>query len=286
MSQGKEIRSKISSIQSTQKITRAMEMVAASKMRKAQQQMQRSRPYSEKIRQVLAHASSANPEYRHPFATKRSTERGVGYLIVSSDRGLCGGLNHQLFKQVLGHLPESSSVCFATLGRRAGQFFSRLPGELLARADGLGDVIHLEALIGVMKVMLDAYLDEKIDVVYVCSNRFVNTMVQKPVIEPLLPLSALEENQEDSQLPWDYLYEPEAKVLLDKLIWRYLESQVYQAVVENVACEQAARMVAMKSATENAGNLIDELKLSYNKARQAAITKELSEIVSGAQAVE
>jgi F-type H+-transporting ATPase subunit gamma len=287
MAAGKEIRSQIKSIKNTQKITRAMEMVAASKMRKAQDRMRASRPYAERIRNVMHHLAQAHPEYRHPYLEEREVKR-VGYIIVSTDRGLCGGLNANLFRRLLGELKEWDAkgvgleVC--TVGRKATAFFKRFSAKLRGETSDLGDAPRLEELIGTVKLMLDAYDNGEIDHLYLASNDFVNTMTQRPSIEQLLPIATPEEDEE-LRHHWDYLYEPEAKEVLDDLLMRYIESLVYQGVVENIACEQAARMVAMKAASDNAGNLIDELQLAYNKARQAAITQELSEIVGGAAAV-
>ena len=287
MAAGKEIRTKIRSIQNTQKITRAMEMVAASKMRKAQDRMAASRPYADKIRNVIHHLAQAHPEYRHPYLEEREVKR-VGYIIVSTDRGLCGGLNANLFRLMLRQLrdwdEQGVGIDLCAIGRKAGGFFRRFSAKLRAQTSELGDAPPLQELIGTVKVMLDAYTEGEIDRLYLASNDFVNTMTQRPSVEQLLPVAAPEPDEE-LQHHWDYLYEPESKVILDALLMRYIESLVYQGVVENIACEQAARMVAMKSASDNAGNLIDELQLVYNKARQAAITQELSEIVGGAAAV-
>jgi F-type H+-transporting ATPase subunit gamma len=284
---GKEIRTKIRSIQNTQKITSAMEMVAASKMRKAQDRMAASRPYAEKIRNVIHHLAQAHPEYRHPYLEEREVKR-VGYIIVSTDRGLCGGLNANLFRYLLHQLKDwddkGIEIDLCAIGRKAAGFFKRFSAKLRAQKTELGDSPPLEDLIGAVRVMLDAYTDGEIDRLYLASNDFVNTMTQSPSIEQLIPVAAPEPDEE-LQHHWDYLYEPESKVILDDLLMRYIESLVYQGVVENIACEQAARMVAMKSASDNAGNLIDELQLAYNKERQAAITQELSEIVGGAAAV-
>lgn len=286
MAVGKEIRVKIKSIQNTQKITRAMEMVAASKMRKAQDRMSASRPYAEKMRNVVGHLSQAHPEYRHPYLQDRDVSR-VGFIIISSDRGLCGGLNSNLFKKAVVAMKEwhdkKVDIDLCPIGRKAGGFFSRLGGKVIAKAANLGDAPKITDLIGSVKVMLDAYDEGKIDRLFVVNNDFVNTMTQQPTVRQLLPI----EGDEDEELKhhWDYMYEPEAKDVLDALLVRYIESQVYQGVVENLACEQAARMVAMKSASDNAGDLISELQLVYNKARQAAITQEISEIVGGAAAV-
>jgi F-type H+-transporting ATPase subunit gamma len=287
MAGAKEIRTKISSVKSTQKITSAMEMVAASKMRKAQDRMEATRPYAEKMRQVIGHVALANPEYKHPFMHARPVKR-IGFIIVSSDRGLCGGLNSNLFRRMVRELREhrdaGTEVEFCTIGTKALGFFRRVGGQVSAQATHLGDAPHIDDLVGTVKVMLDSYTRGEIDEIRIAYNEFVNTMTQKPTIEPLVPLPP-GENAEELKHHWDYIYEPGAKDVLDGLLTRYIESLVYQSVVENSACEQSARMVAMKSATDNAGDLIDELQLIYNKARQAAITQEISEIVSGAAAV-
>ncbi len=286
MAAGKEIRTKIKSVQSTQKITRAMEMVAASKMRKAQERMRTARPYADKIRKVVAHLAHAHSEYHHPYMIAREPRR-VGMIVVSTDRGLCGGLNANMFRATLLQTKEWNAkgigleVC--TIGAKAAGFFARVGGTIVAQASHLGDAPRLESLIGTVKVMLDGYNEERIDQLYLVYNRFVNSMTQHPRIEALLPLQA--DPAAELKHHWDYLYEPEAKEVLDHLLQRYVESLVYQGVVENIACEQAARMVAMKSASDNAGKLIDELRLVYNKARQASITQELAEIVGGAAAV-
>ena len=288
MAAAKEIRSQIGSIKNTQKITSAMEMVAASKMRKAQDRMAASQPYAHQIRKVVGHIARANPEYRHPYLMERDVKR-VGYIVVSSDRGLCGGLNANLFKAVTKHAKswrdQGVEVDFCALGSKAGTFIRNYGGNLLAAKSGLGDSPGTQDLIGSVKAMLDAFDEGSLDRLYVVFNEFVNTMTQKPVVRQLLPLEADLNDEETGPTTWDYLYEPDAVSLLDKLLKRYVEAQVYQAVVENIACEQAARMIAMKSATDNAGDLIDDLQLVYNKARQAAITQEISEIVSGAAAV-
>lgn len=287
MAGAKEIRTKIASIKSTQKITRAMEMVAASKMRKAQDRMAASRPYSEKMLQVISHLARATPEYRHSFMSIERERKRIGYIVVSSDRGLCGGLNSNLFRRLVAEIREQRAAgvepVFVTVGTKALGFFKRFGGKVLAEVTHLGDKPHIEDLIGPVKVMLDAFESKHVDAIYVAGNHFINTMTQRPVIRQLVPIVG--EKHEAMPLHWDYIYEPDARVVLDALLTRYIESLVYQAVVENGACEQAARMVAMKSASENAGNLIDELQLVYNKARQAAITQEISEIVSGAAAV-
>lgn len=288
----KEIRVKVTSIKSTQKITKAMQMVAASKMRKAQDRMAASKPYATKIRQVIAHLSYATPEYRHPYMADRAVKR-VGYIVVSSDRGLCGGLNINLFKKAIRSVKDWQAqgveVEFCLIGQKSVNFFKSVGGKVAAVKTHLGDTPSVDALIGVVKVMLDAYDEGRIDRIYLVNNEFVNTMTQNPTLHQLVPLAA--EGQDDEEHlaarshNWDYLYEPEAKLLLDSLLTRYIESQVYQGVVENNACEQAARMVAMKAATDNAGELISSLQLIYNKLRQAAITQEISEIVGGAAAV-
>jgi len=287
MSGTKEIRTKITSVKSTQKITRAMELVAASKMRKAQDRMAATKPYSRRMRQVINHLAAANPEYRHGYMIERPVKR-VGIIIVSSDRGLCGGLNINLFIKAVLLAKEwkeaGAGVELCLFGNKAISFFKSVGGTVSAAKSGLGDQPSLETVMGSVKVMLDAYAEGKIDRLFIVYNEFVNTMTQTPTTHQLLPLMA-DPTAAPKKHPWDYLYEPDAKELLDKLLNRYMESQVFQGIVENNACEQAARMVAMKAATDNAGNLIKELQLIYNKARQAAITQELSEIVSGASAV-
>ncbi|MCQ4272380.1 MULTISPECIES: F0F1 ATP synthase subunit gamma [Pseudomonas] len=286
MAGAKEIRSKIASIKSTQKITSAMEKVAVSKMRRAQQRMAASRPYAERIRQVIGHLANANPEYLHPFMIEREVKR-VGYIVVTSDRGLAGGLNTNLFKALVKDMSaqreKSAEIDLAVIGGKGASFFRSYGGNVVAAISNLGEAPSINDLIGSVKVMLDAYLEGRIDRLYVVSNKFVNTMTQKPTVEQLIPLVA--EDSQELKHHWDYLYEPDAKQLLEGLLVRYVESQVYQAVVENNAAEQAARMIAMKNATDNAGDLISELQLIYNKARQAAITQEISEIVGGAAAV-
>jgi F-type H+-transporting ATPase subunit gamma len=286
MAVGKEIRVKIASVQNTQKITRAMEMVATSKMRKAQERMRATRPYAEKMRAVVAHIADAHSEYRHPFLISRPVKR-VGVIVVSTDRGLCGGLNSNLFRLLIQHIKqwqtEQVDFEFCTIGRKAAQFFQRIGGTVTGQVSRIGDQPHIEQLIGTVKIMLDAYMAGTIDQLFIASNDFVNSMTQKADLEQLLPLKAATDS--DLTHHWDYLYEPEAKEVMEHLLARYIESLVYQRVVENIACEQAARMVAMKSASDNAGKLIKELQLIYNKARQAAITQELAEIVSGAAAV-
>jgi F-type H+-transporting ATPase subunit gamma len=287
MAVGKEIRTKISSIKNTQKITRAMEMVAASKMRKTKDRMQATRPYSKKIGQIIKHLAHANPEYKHPFLISRETKR-VGLIIISSDRGLCGGLNSNLFRKTISNLvqweKDGIEVDVCTIGSKAFSFFSSLKTNLVGQVSKLGDTPHLQDIVGIIKIMLDAYNNGQIDQLYIANNDFVNTMTQRPTIQQLLPVVD-NETEEKLNTHWDYIYEPDAKEVLDYLLVRYIESIVYQGLVENNACEQAARMVAMKSASDNAGNLISELQLVYNKARQAAITQEISEIVAGAAAV-
>ncbi|WP_273209929.1 F0F1 ATP synthase subunit gamma [Marinobacter subterrani] len=288
MAVGKEIRNQISSIKSTQKITSAMEMVAASKMRKAQERMQRTRPYAEKMRQVIKHVARANPEYRHPFMVDREVNR-VGFIVVSTDRGLCGGLNGNLFKSLVREMrawkDKGVEADLCAIGQKGASFFRSYGGNVVAALTHIGDSPSSEKLIGNVKVMLDAFEEGKIDRLFLVSNEFVNTMTQSPQVEQLLPLPEDDSEEKEIKSQWDYLYEPDARPILNGLLTRYIESQVYQGVVENLACEQAARMIAMKSATDNAGSIIDELQLAYNKARQAAITQEISEIVSGAASV-
>ena len=287
MAVGKEIRTKIGSIKNTQKITRAMEMVAASKMRKTKDRMQATRPYSKKIGIIIKHLAQANPEYKHPYLIAREVKR-IGVILVGSDRGLCGGLNSNLFRKTLNQLiqwdKENIEVDVCTIGTKASGFFSNLKVNLVGQVSKLGDSPHLQDIVGVIKIMLDSYEAGRIDQLYIVSNEFVNTMTQRPTVEQLLPVVACELDENLSG-HWDYIYEPDAKDVLDYLLNRFIESKVYQGLVENNACEQAARMVAMKSASDNAGNLIGELQLIYNKARQAAITQEISEIVAGAAAV-
>jgi len=286
MAVGKEIRTKIKSIANTQKITRAMEMVAASKMRRAMERMDAARPYAEKMRNVIAHMARASAEYHHPFLVERAAHR-VGYILISSDRGLCGGLNANLFRRVLPHMEgwhdQNAELDLCTIGSKASQFAKRLGGNLVGELTHLGDQPAVEDLIGVVKVLLDSYVEGRIDRLFMVYNEFLNSMTQIPLVEQLLPLVPAED--EELKAHWDYIYEPEAKPVVDRVFVRYVESLVYQAVVENLASEQAARMVAMKAASDNAGKLIDELNLAYNKARQAAITQEISEIVGGAAAV-
>lgn len=286
MASGKEIRSQIGSIKNTQKITSAMEMVAASKMRKAQTRMEKGKPYTLRMRAVVGHLANANPEYKHKYLSEREVKR-VGYIVVSTDRGLCGGLNINLFKAALKSSKEWADqgvqTEFCLIGAKAASFFASIGGNVCASVRDVGEDPSVKSLIGSVKVMLDSFQEGKIDKLYLVGNDFVNTMTQQPYVLQLLPL--LPDEDEKLKHSWDYIYEPEARELLDGLLRRYIESQVYQAVVENGACEQAARMIAMKNATDNAGNLIGELQLVYNKARQAAITQELSEIVGGAAAV-
>ena len=288
MAAGKEIRGKIKSVENTKKITKAMEMVAASKMRKAQERMRAARPYSEKIRTVASHLAQANPEYSHPFLVKQDRSKTVGLIIVSTDKGLCGGMNTNMLRLATQKMRELESqgqkVEAVAIGNKGLGFLNRVGAKVIGHVTQFGDTPHLEQLIGPVKVMLDAYDEGKFDAVYLCFTRFVNTMKQEPVIDQLLPLTA-DKMQPVNSHSWDYLYEPDAQTVIDELLLRYIEALVYQAVAENMASEQSARMVAMKSASDNAGNVIGELKLIYNKTRQAAITKELSEIVAGAAAV-
>ena len=288
MAAGKEIRGKIKSVENTKKITKAMEMVAASKMRKAQERMRAARPYSEKIRTVASHLAQANPEYSHPFLVKQDRSKTVGLSSVTTDKGLCGGMNTNMLRLATQKMRELESqgqkVEAVAIGNKGLGFLNRVGAKVIGHVTQFGDTPHLEQLIGPVKVMLDAYDEGKFDAVYLCFTRFVNTMKQEPVIDQLLPLTA-DKMQPVNSHSWDYLYEPDAQTGIDELLLRYIEALVYQAVAENMASEQSARMVAMKSASDNAGNVIGELKLIYNKTRQAAITKELSEIVAGAAAV-
>ncbi len=287
MSGAKEIRGKIKSVQNTAKITKAMEMVAASKMRKAQERMQASRPYATKIRNVLAHLAQAHSEYKHPYLLERDEIKRVGYIIISTDRGLCGGLNTNMFKAVVNDLMQwdekGVEVDICAIGKKAVGFFCRFKCKLIAELSDIGDQPALEDLIGTVKVMLDAYDNGEIDRLYLVNNEFVNTMTQTPSIQQIIPVSG--EHDAEFEHHWDYIYEPDSKPVIDALMLRFIESQVYQGVVENIASEMSARMIAMKAATDNAGELIKELQTIYNKARQAAITQEISEIVSGAAAV-
>ena len=292
MAVGKEIRGKIKSVENTKKITKAMEMVAASKMRKAQERMRAARPYSDKIRNVSAHLALANPEYTHPFMVQHADAKAAGFILITTDKGLCGGLNTNIQRLVLARIKELDGRGVkpeaVAIGNKGFGFLNRLGAKVVAHAVGLGDTPHLDRLIGPVKLLLDAYQAGKLSAVYICYTRFINTMKQEPVVEQLLPLSAerlAQSEQEKRDYSWDYLYEPDAQSVIDELLVRYVEALVYQAVSENMASEQSARMVAMKAATDNAGSVIGELKLIYNKTRQAAITKELSEIVAGAAAV-
>jgi F-type H+-transporting ATPase subunit gamma len=296
MAAGKEIRTKIKSVENTKKITKAMEMVAASKMRKAQERMRAARPYADKIRNITAHLSEANPEYKSPYmrdvAVSGGATKAVGFIVITTDKGLCGGLNTNLLRAVVNKMKEvqsaGGSIQVVAIGNKGFGFMNRFGANVISHVVQLGDAPQLEKLIGPVKVMLDAFTEGKLDAVYLCYTRFLNTMRQEPVVEPLLPLSAARLEQsaaEKTQYGWDYIYEPDAATVIDDLLTRYIEALAYQGVAENMASEQSARMVAMKAATDNAGTLIGELKLIYNKTRQAAITKELSEIVGGAAAV-
>jgi F-type H+-transporting ATPase subunit gamma len=287
MAGSKEIRTKIKSVENTRKITKAMEMVAASKMRKAQERMRASRPYAEKIRNVAAHLSHGHPEYRHSFLVQRDTVKSIGIIVATSDKGLCGGLNTNVLRLAFNNMKEweasGKQVSVCAIGNKGLGFMTRVGGNVRSEITGLGDAPHLERLVGPVKVMLDAYVAGEIDTLYVCYTRFINTMRQEAVVEQLLPLSG--EKMGSAEGHWDYIYEPDAKSVIDVLMVRYMESLVYHAIAENMASEQSARMVAMKAASDNAKTVIGELKLVYNKARQAAITKEISEIVGGAAAV-
>ena len=287
MAGGREIKTKIKSVQNTRKVTRALEMVSASKIRKAQDRMKSSRPYARLMRQLISHIAQANSEFTHPFMTERESIKRIGYVVISSDRGLAGGLNSQLFRRILADMRQwqekGIEVDIVTIGQKATAFFRRLRVNLLGSVGHLGEKPQLERLIGVITAMLDGYSDAKLDRVFLCYNDFINTMAQKPRLDQLLPLPATEKLEATHE--WDYLYEPDAETVLGQVLTRYIESLVYQAVLENLASEHAARMVAMKSASDNASKLIDTLNLSYNKARQAAITQEISEIVGGAAAV-
>ena len=288
MASGKEIRTKIKSVENTRKITRAMEMVAASKMRKAQERMKAARPYGEKIRNIAAHLSQANPEYKHPFLVKRDPVTRIGLIVVTSDKGLCGGLNTNVLRMALARMKEwegkgVKEMQVAAIGSKGLGFMQRLGAKVVSQLTGMGDTPHLDRLIGPVKVMLDAYVAGEIDQLHIFYTRFINTMKQEATMEQLLPLAG--EDVGSAKSRWDYVYEPDAKTVIDDLLVRYVEALIYQSVAENMASEQSARMVAMKSASDNAGTVIGELKLVYNKTRQAAITKELSEIVAGAAAV-
>ena len=292
MAVGKEIRGKIKSFENTKKITKAMEMVSASKMRKAQERMRAARPYADKIRNITANLSQANPEYHSPYMLKGGSAKSTGFIVVTTDKGLCGGLNTNLLRAVTNNIRDlqsaGSTVQAVAIGNKGFSYLNRLGAKVLSQAVQLGDAPHLDKLIGPVKVMLDAFVEGKVDAVYLCYTKFINTMRQESVIEQLLPLSSdrlAQTSAEKAQYGWDYIYEPDAPSVIDELLRRYIEALVYQAVAENMASEQSARMVAMKAATDNAGNLIAELKLVYNKTRQAAITKELSEIVGGAAAI-
>ena len=288
MAAGKEIRGKIKSVENTKKITKAMEMVAASKMRKAQDRMRAARPYAEKVRQITGNLSKANPEYTHPFM-QTNDAKAAGFVVVTTDKGLCGGLNTNVLRAVTNQLKElqgkGQSAEVVAIGNKGLGFMNRVGAKVVSSVTGLGDTPHLEKLIGPVKVLLDAYTEGRVNAVYLCYTKFINTMKQESVVEQLLPLSADDLQEGSGGRDWDYVYEPDAPAVIDELLLRYVEAQVYQAVAENMASEQSARMVAMKAATDNAGNVISELKLVYNKTRQAGITKELSEIVAGAAAV-
>ncbi len=291
MAVGKEIRGKIKSVENTKKITKAMEMVAASKMRKAQERMRAARPYADKIRNITSNLATANPEYTHPFLAKAktTTAKAVGFIIVTTDKGLCGGMNTNVLRQVTSRIKEveaaGSKVQAVAIGNKGFGFLNRIGAHVVAHAVQIGDTPHLDKLIGPVKVMLDAFQEGKLDAVYLCYTKFINTMRQEATIEQLLPLASSKLTADKGTAGWDYLYEPDAQVVIDELLVRYVEALIYQAVAENLASEQSARMVAMKAASDNAGSVIGELKLIYNKTRQAAITKELSEIVAGAAAV-
>ncbi|MGZ5781334.1 MAG: F0F1 ATP synthase subunit gamma, partial [Burkholderiaceae bacterium] len=285
MAVGKEIRGKIKSVENTKKITKAMEMVAASKMRKAQDRMRSARPYSDKIRNIAANLATANPEYTHPFLVKQDKAKTVGIIVVTTDKGLCGGMNTNALRLVTTKLRElegqGSKIEAVAIGNKGFGFLNRIGAKVVSHATQLGDTPHLDKLIGPVKVLLDAYQEGKLDAVYLVYTKFINTMKQEPMMEKLLPLSADKMQGDRGNHSWDYIYEPDAQTVIDELLVRYVEALIYQAVAENLASEQSARMVAMKSASDNAGNVIGELKLIYNKTRQAAITKELSEIVAG-----
>ena len=289
MAAGKEIRGKIKSVENTKKITKAMEMVAASKMRKAQERMRAARPYAERVRSLAANLSHATPEYKHPFLVANKDAKVAGFIVVTTDKGLCGGLNTNVLRAVTAKLRELDAEGIkaeaVAIGNKGLGFLNRIGAKVVSHATQLGDRPQLEKLIGPVKVLLDAYAAGQLSAVYLCYTRFINTMRQEPMIQQLLPLSDEQMQKEEGKHGWDYIYEPDAKVVIDELLVRYIEALVYQATAENMASEQSARMVAMKSATDNAGNVIGELKLVYNKTRQAAITKELSEIVAGAAAV-
>lgn len=290
MASGKEIRGKIVSVENTKKITKAMEMVAASKMRKAQQRMRAARPYSDMIRNITGNLAEANPEYVHPFMVTQEGAKKIGFIVITTDKGLCGGLNTNMLRMVTSRMreveAEGNQVEVVSIGNKGYGYMNRIGAKVVSHAIQLGDTPHLDALIGPIKVFLDAYQEDRLDSIYLCYTKFINTMKQEPVVEQLLPLSSERlEADEEAKRAWDYVYEPDASQVIDELLVRYVEALIYQSVAENIASEQSARMVAMKSATDNAGTVIDELKLLYNKSRQAAITKELSEIVAGAAAV-
>ena len=292
MAVGKEIRGKIKSVENTKKITKAMEMVAASKMRKAQERMRAARPYADKIRNITAHLSQANPEYKSPYMRSGGTSKAIGFIVITTDKGLCGGLNTNVLRAVTLKMKEVQSaggkIHTVAIGNKGFGFLNRIGATVLSHVVQLGDAPQLDKLIGPVKVMLDAFVEGKLDAVYLCYTKFINTMKQEPLVEPLLPLSAsrlAQSDEEKSKYGWDYIYEPDAPTVIDDLLTRYIEALVFQGVAENMASEQSSRMVAMKAATDNAGTLIGELKLIYNKSRQASITKELSEIVSGAAAI-
>ena len=289
MASGKEIRGKIKSVENTKKITKAMEMVAASKMRKAQERMRAARPYSDKIRNIAAHLAAANPEYTHPFLVKQDKAKNIGFIVVTTDKGLCGGLNTNALRLLTSKIRElegqGNKIQAVAIGNKGLGFLNRIGAKVVSHVVQIGDTPHLEKLIGPVKVLLDAYQNGTLDAVYLVYTKFINTMKQEPMMEQLLPLSSDKMQADQGNTNWDYLYEPDAQTVIDELLVRYVEALIYQAVAENLASEQSARMVAMKSASDNAGSVIGELKLIYNKTRQAAITKELSEIVAGAAAV-
>ncbi|HEX8883579.1 MAG TPA: F0F1 ATP synthase subunit gamma [Noviherbaspirillum sp.] len=289
MAVGKEIRGKIKSVENTKKITKAMEMVAASKMRKAQERMRSARPYSDKIRNIASNLAEANPEYTHPFLVKQDASKTVGIIVVTTDKGLCGGMNTNALRVLTNKLRElegkGNKVEAVAIGNKGFGFLNRVGAKVVSHATQIGDTPHLEKLIGPVKVLLDAYQEGRLDAVYIVYTKFINTMKQEPMLEQLLPLSSERMTADKHGMDWDYIYEPDAQTVIDELLVRYVEALIYQAVAENLASEQSARMVAMKAASDNAGNVIGELRLVYNKTRQAAITKELSEIVAGAAAV-
>ncbi len=289
MAVGKEIRNKIKSVENTKKITKAMEMVAASKMRKAQDRMRAARPYSDKIRNIAANLSQANPEYTHPFLVKQDAAKAIGIIVVTADKGLCGGMNTNVLRLATNKIREAEGqnikVDAVAIGNKGLGFLNRIGAKVVSHAVQLGDIPRLDKLIGPVKVLLDAYQEGKLDAVYICYTKFINTMRQEPMAEQLLPLSSNQMQGDKGSMAWDYIYEPDPQSVIDELLVRYVEALIYQALAENMASEQSARMVAMKAATDNAGSVIGELKLVYNKTRQAAITKELSEIVAGAAAV-